>query len=436
MGFSQMRRLVIILRRSHCGRGERLVGGNVGGSLQRSGARIRMVMTSSSKTAMRTEPQQTGILRGQLSRDFATQVLAACQDLSPPGRLTIRYPLDQAIFPPDIVAPAFDWQDYHTQTNAWLVAIDFRDGGSPATYPCMTQEWTPSDEEWEVIKQRSQDRLAKVTVLGVDRGDPSQILSGAEIEFSTSLDEVGAPLFFREVNLPFGEAVKDPAKHIRWRFGPISSKQPPPIVLEKLPVCGNCHSFSTDGSTFAMEVDAGNDKGSYTVASIEKEIVLDPAKIITWADYRREDGEPTFGMLCQVSPDGRYVVGTVKDRVLAVNQPQLAFSQLFFTVKGILAIYDRQQDTFPRCRVPTIQKSYRLTPRGAPMASISFSLAVAAASSIHPNCRAWTRCRFRRKPPANLCREAGSSSTTCTASPSITARVARPSRYRVPRTTG
>ncbi len=304
------------------------------------------VIASTSTTAMPTEHSQPGTLHGELSRDFATQVLAACQDLSLPGRLTIRYPLDEAIFPPDIVAPTFDWQDYHTQTNAWLVAFDFRDGSTPASFPCNRQEWTPSDEDWEVIKQRSQDRLTKVTILGVDRAEPSRILSGAEIEVSTSLDEVGAPLFFREVNLPFGEAVKDPAKYIRWRFGPISSKQPPPIVLENLPVCGNCHSFSADGSTFAMEVDAGNDKGSYTVAPIEKEIVLDPTKIITWADYRREDGEPTFGMLCQVSPDGRYVVGTVKDRVLAVNQPQLAFSQLFFTVKGILAIYDRQRDTF------------------------------------------------------------------------------------------
>jgi tetratricopeptide (TPR) repeat protein len=142
------------------------------------------------------------------------------------------------------------------------------------------------------------------------------------------------------------EAVKDPARHIRWRFGPISSKEPPPIVLDKLPVCGNCHSFSADGKTFAMEVDAGNDKGSYTVGRVEKEIVLDSSRIITWADYKREDGDPTFGMLCQVSPEGRYVVGTVKDRSLAVERPDLAFSQLFFPVKGILAIYDRERKAF------------------------------------------------------------------------------------------
>ena len=100
-------------------------------------------------------------------------------------------------------------------------------------FPARRKSGRLRDEDWEVIKQRSQGRMARVAILGVDRADPSRILSGADIEISTSLDEVGAPLFFREVNLPFVEAVRDPAKYIRWRFGPISSKEPPPIVLDE-----------------------------------------------------------------------------------------------------------------------------------------------------------------------------------------------------------
>ena len=89
-----------------------------------------------------------------------------------------------------------------------------------------------------------------------------------------------------------------------------------------------------------MEVDSGNDKGSYAIAPVEEEIVLDKSKIITWSDYKRQDNEKTFGLLCQASPDGRHIVGTVKDRALAVYTEQLAFSQLFFLVKGILAVHD------------------------------------------------------------------------------------------------
>ncbi len=262
------------------------------------------------------------------------------------GGLTIRYPLDETLFPPEIAPPTFRWEDSRDDVDGWLVTVEFQDEKGRMSFDSRATEWTPSDEQWQVIKRRSVERPAQVAVLGFRQTDPRQILSGASISISTSQDEVGAPLFFREVNLPFLTAVKNPAAHIRWRLGEISSKEPPPIVLEKLPVCGNCHSFSADGSTLAMEVDSGNDKGSYAIAPVEEEIVLDPGKIISWAEYRREDNEKTFGLLCQASPDGRYVVGTVKDRALAVYRPDLAFSQLFFLVKGILAIYDRQTETF------------------------------------------------------------------------------------------
>jgi len=50
-----------------------------------------------------------------------------------------------------------------------------------------------------------------------------------------TLSFIGSPL-------PFLTAVRDPSR-IRWRFGSIDSESAPPIVLENLPVCGNCHSF-------------------------------------------------------------------------------------------------------------------------------------------------------------------------------------------------
>ena len=169
----------------------------------------------------------------------------------------------------------------------------------------------------------------------------------AAVTLRTSDDEVGAPLFYREVNLPFIDAVTDPSK-IRWRFGSISSPQPPPVVLTGLPVCGNCHSFSPDGRILAMDVDYANSKGSYVITPVKTQMVLATSDIITWDDYKREDGEQTFGLLSQVSPDGRYVVSTVKDKSVFVPMPELAFSQLFFPIKGILCVYDRQTKVFQR----------------------------------------------------------------------------------------
>jgi Tfp pilus assembly protein PilF len=47
-----------------------------------------------------------------------------------------------------------------------------------------------------------------------------------------------------------------------------------------------------------------------------------------------------------VSPDGRYVISTVKDRAVFVATPDIWFSQLFFPIKGILAVYDTKEGTF------------------------------------------------------------------------------------------
>ncbi|MFQ6036166.1 MAG: tetratricopeptide repeat protein, partial [Sedimentisphaerales bacterium] len=87
-------------------------------------------------------------------------------------------------------------------------------------------------------------------------------------------------------------------------------------------------------------------KGSYVITRVAEQMVLATSDIITWNDYRREDGEQTFGLLSQISPDGRYIVSTVKDKSVFVPMPPLAFSQLFFPVKGILCVYDTQTRSF------------------------------------------------------------------------------------------
>ncbi len=272
-------------------------------------------------------------------------LLASLARATSPGRITIEYPLDGTLFPPEISAPTLRWKDENVRANLWLVTIVFAEGRSHIDHFATQQQWQPAARLWAQIKRRSLQRPALVRVVGLDRRTPDQALSVGQVTIQTSSDEVGAPLFYREVNLPFIDAVKDPST-IRWRFGPVSATSPPPVVLENLPVCGNCHSFSTDGATLGMDIDYANDKGSYAIAAVARSITLDGNAIITWSDYRRDEREPTFGLLSQVSPDGRFVVSTVKDESVFVPKPGLDFSQLFFPVKGILCVYDRQTGTF------------------------------------------------------------------------------------------
>jgi tetratricopeptide (TPR) repeat protein len=271
-------------------------------------------------------------------------ILAVYEDEAEYTGLAIRYPLDETVFPPEIVPPTFRWADGKSKRNTWFITIKFQHDEAQMNFLTQVPEWTPKPGEWETIKKRSLEKEAEVTILGVKRSSPVRIVTGGRVSIKTSQDEVGAPLFYREVNLPFVDAVKDPS-HIRWRFGAISSPRPP-IVLQKLPVCGNCHSFTKDGKTLAMDVDYANSKGSYVITHVGEQMTLGTGDIITWDDYRKEDGEPTFGLLSQISPDGRFVVSTVKDRSVFVPKPGLEFSQLFFPIKGILCVYDRQTRTF------------------------------------------------------------------------------------------
>jgi Flp pilus assembly protein TadD len=223
------------------------------------------------------------------------------------------------------------------------VLLRFGDQGEVLRFPTNEPRWRPSETDWATIKQRSVERVAQVAVVGV--GPDAQAVSSASVRIRTSTDPVGDSIFYREVPLPFLSAVQDPSR-IRWRFGAINSETAPPIVLENLPVCGNCHSFSNDGRVLGLDVDYGNDKGAYAVLPVSTQMTLDDRKIITWSDFKKGDGEATFGLLSKVSPDGRYVISTVKDRAVFVATPDIWYSQLFFPIKGILVVYDTVTRTF------------------------------------------------------------------------------------------
>ena len=273
-----------------------------------------------------------------------------------PGPLRVLYPEEGAIFPPEIAPPRFHWTDGQQGSAGWQVSLLVPGRDGPLRQETVASGSLPgrrpSAETWrEAVTAALESTPDGGLVLEVRRlaeeGRPGEAAPPAagspdpvRVRFTISRDPVGAPIFYREVPLPFRHAYLN-MDQIRWRLGDISSPRLAPAVLENLPVCGNCHSFSRDGRVLGMDVDYANDKGAYAVAEVEPVIRLTRDKIVTWNDFRREDGEMTYGLLAQVSPDGRHVVSTVKDRSLFIPVDDLWYSQLFFPAKGILAVYDR-----------------------------------------------------------------------------------------------
>ena len=162
------------------------------------------------------------------------------------------------------------------------------------------------------------------------------------------MDSVGAPVLFRQMPIPFLLAEKnlDSMNFVLIDFG---SKQSPHIAMRGFPVCGNCHSLSNDGKKLGLDLDAGlRDKGGYFITRVEDTVLFNIENYNSWSKMEKRR---TFGLFSKLSPDGRYIVTTIKDRVVIKNFPlggtleELKYSQLFFPVNGHLAIYDIQNKT-------------------------------------------------------------------------------------------
>jgi tetratricopeptide (TPR) repeat protein len=318
-------------------------------------------------------PSQTAssLAEGRIHEALVAAMKAASTGDNP-ASLSVDYPLDEAVFPPDIAAPTFAWSDSSPQADLWLIDLAFdadhvyalTQGAAPPRAPdndpltisqagaayrppvpsTPVRRWRPDPQDWDRIKRLWDRRTAVVTITGLSNDRPDTALSRGHVRLSLSEDPVGAPVFFRDVPLPFRHVLAN-LDSIRWRLGEVSSYEPR-TLLTGMKVCGNCHSFTPDGKTLAMDVDYGSDKGSYVIAEIQPLTVLSKDRVISWSDYLREDKEPTFGLLSQISPDGRYVISTVKDRSVFAPVDDLYYSQRFFPVAGILVVYDRQTKSF------------------------------------------------------------------------------------------
>jgi len=307
----------------------------------------------------------------------AVLFLAALAAAQPPAALTIDYPEDSSIFPPDFAPPTFIWRDPQPAAAIWQISIVFSDGepiqvatrGEPFTtgeidprcvapsnqLPSLTAQqaasrtWRPSPEIWAELKRRSTANPATITITGFPTPAFAQPLSSGRITLSTSVDPVGAPIFYRDVPLMPTEVEKGVIKpiipsaipFISWRLRDVAAPASR-LLMEGLPTCANCHSFSADGKHLALDVDGPqNDKGMYAIAPISPRMAIRNEDVFTWNDFPdKPPGHRTVGFMAQISPDGRYVVTTVNEDVFVANFKDYGFLQVFYPTRGILVYYD------------------------------------------------------------------------------------------------
>ena len=291
--------------------------------------------------------------------------------------VTVAYPLDGSLFPPEIVAPTFLWHDDAEAANAWLIEIFFEDveerlavlvtgpapDGGPidslalgptnevyegTSYQRSAHSWTPSPVLWEAVKAHSTGHRATIAVSGFDLESPRGVLSRGRVNIQTSTDSVGAPIFYRDVPLmpSRGEhgkiqpLAKSGLPLISWRLRDIS-KPESRLLLTGMPSCANCHSFSLDGKTLGMDVDGPDgDKGAYAIAPLSEHMVITKEEVITWNSFQdKPEGHKTLGLFSRLSPDGRFAITTLNESIYIANFTDHRFLQVFYPTRGILAWY-------------------------------------------------------------------------------------------------
>jgi hypothetical protein len=300
--------------------------------------------------------------------------------------ITVDYPEEGSIFPPEITPPTFLWRDASSNASVWMIDVAFTDGSrglreksagerlrigeidtrciSPSNEPpkltpqqAAARTWIPDVATWRAIKRNSTEHPATITITGFQDEHLEHPVSRGAVVIQTSKDPVGAPIFYRDVPLIPSELQKGVIKPLAqadlpllsWRLRNIAEPRSR-LLLTGLHTCANCHSFSRDGKTLGMDLDGpANDKGLYVLTSVKPEMVIRNQDVISWSSLRGNTASPSrIGFMSQVSPDGRYALTMLRglQKELAksyyvVNFKDYHFLQVFYPTRGILAWYDR-----------------------------------------------------------------------------------------------
>ena len=274
------------------------------------------------------------------------QALMAKMPLHPEKKPLITYPCDGAVFPPEIAAPTFQWLEPDKTISRWLITFDFKDREAPLYAVSDAPQWTPGRDTWETIKRNSLAPGCDVAIFGIHTGPPLKLVAKDSIHIITSTDHVDASIFFRQVPLPF-KTDQNSLKQMKWRLGDIGDYNTPPVVMEKMSNCASCHQFSKDGQLMSMEMNFQGDSGAQLIAPIQPDITLNPDHFMTWRDFPKPDLLPhTRGVFAKLSPNGKYLIGTVNEIAFFALTNDPAYCQLFFPTYGVLAWYSIETQTF------------------------------------------------------------------------------------------
>jgi Flp pilus assembly protein TadD len=317
----------------------------------------------------------------------------------PTNPVTVDYPVEGALFPPDFAPPTIEWHDASREATSWTIEIGPRGGDAAAVratstgappqigdidpdavgptneLPMLTparasaHTWKPEAATWEAIKRVAATGPATVTITGYTGSWLRRAVSTGRSTIQVSTDPVGAPVLYRDVPLrpSAGERgvisplSKNHLPLIAWRFRNLAEPNSR-VLMKGLHSCTNCHSISRDGKTMGLDLDGPrNNKGLYALFPVQPQASIGRQNVIEWSTFRGKlGGKLRVAFMSQVSPDGRYVVTMMSDpgrgqsdyqrkqspddlrlNYYVANFTDYRFLQVFYPTRGVLAWYSK-----------------------------------------------------------------------------------------------
>jgi hypothetical protein len=259
-----------------------------------------------------------------------------------PPAAAIREPADGAVVPADAAAPVIAWE---SPATAWRVTLR-APGGPDVAALCLEKQWVPDPATWQRLREAARGAALEIAVTPIGGADGRTLLPGAAVRLGIDPLPLAATIAYLQLPVPFRLAKHHP-QQAAWRAGTPAAAEAPAVFATGLPVCANCHAYSRDGATMALDMDIDGDKGGFVVTPLTPEMAVTRRDCFSWNRLPAPPPAPfSFGLLATLSPDGRHLVGTVGETSLFVMIDRDDFSQLFFPVTGRLAVFQREAEDF------------------------------------------------------------------------------------------
>ncbi|HUU42245.1 MAG TPA: hypothetical protein VMX57_00610 [Planctomycetota bacterium] len=165
-----------------------------------------------------------------------------CERLRPEF-LTVTYPSEGAVFPPNLCAPFFEWSDVHN--NLWQVTLRIPERSLSWTRLSRERRWRVPETVWHTIVERAGDADVTLTVRGIActalwGKTRDSVHVSRTVRFRIARDPCDNAVVYRLVDPPFINR-KTPDTFVR----DVRKLSPQPFLLARRQYCINCHAFSS-----------------------------------------------------------------------------------------------------------------------------------------------------------------------------------------------